>query len=60
MPKLGPEIQLVIRPGNVVGWNRIWSWLLEPIPEQSATKKPAAVAAGGTSKNPELEPLNDH
>ena len=54
MPKLGPEIQLVIRPGNVVGWNRIWSWLLEPMPEQSAKKKPAVVAAGGTSPSDEV------
>ena len=37
--------------GNAVGWDRVWSWLLESMGEQSATKKPAAGTAGGAPNN---------
>ena len=33
--------------GNAVGWDRVWSWLLESI-----GKQPAGVTEGGKSKSP--------
>ena len=48
----GPDVQVVIRPTDrTAGWDAVWRWLLEPLPEHEDTAPSVVTTEDGGAPN---------